>query len=140
QLEGQPALSHLLHPRADEGDGLAGPEQPEVPVKLERPEWVDRPCTSARRHGPRGGLSHSAGIIHAPCPGCMFESCASTRTRSSVRKPLMQSIYRRCWTSSPIFCCNRGLPADRASILTSTISIRNRIDRSKLCVRRFSTR
>src|SRR5207237_3450576 len=138
QLERQPSLPHLLHPRSDEGDSLARPKQSEVPVELERSERIDRSCTRARRRG--AGVSHSALIIHAACPNCMFESCASIPTRNSARKLLMRSIFRRCSTSSRIFCCNRDLRADRASIPTSTISIRNPIDRSKRYVRRSSMR
>ena len=48
QLQHEPRLPHALHPRADEGDELTAPEQPEVPmaegaeppVRRRRCRWI----------------------------------------------------------------------------------------------------
>jgi len=42
QLEGQPPLRHRLHPRADLRQRLPGPEAPEVAVRDEDAERVER--------------------------------------------------------------------------------------------------
>ncbi len=51
ELEREPALGHRLHPRADERQRLADPEQPKVPVRDEHAKRVDRwtPAASEAR-------------------------------------------------------------------------------------------
>src|SRR5207237_3593179 len=56
ELEGEPALPDCLHPGANERDSLAGPEESEIAVDLQRPERVDGPAQGARW----AGMSHSA--------------------------------------------------------------------------------
>ncbi len=48
QLQYQPRLSHVLHPGADEGHELSGPEQPEVPVAQGAEEGF---CNGCFLHG-----------------------------------------------------------------------------------------